>query len=65
MFGGVVVGAAVRTWPFRVYSFPTEISVPAFSLEKLQYLTTIYYSKEAIQLLQQGSNPATRKELAF
>lgn len=25
LVGGVVAGAAVRTWPFRVYSFPTEI----------------------------------------
>lgn len=25
--GGVAAGAAVRTWPFRVYSFPGEIKV--------------------------------------
>lgn len=25
MVGGIAVGAAVRTWPFRVFSFPTEI----------------------------------------
>jgi hypothetical protein len=25
--GGVAVGAAVRTWPFRVYSFPTDIQI--------------------------------------
>jgi hypothetical protein len=25
MVGGVAVAAAVRTWPFRVYSFPTDI----------------------------------------
>jgi Rieske Fe-S protein len=25
MIGGVVAGAAVRTWPFRVFSFPSEI----------------------------------------
>jgi len=24
LVGGVAVGAAVRTWPFRVYSFPSE-----------------------------------------
>lgn len=24
IIGGVAAGAAVRTWPFRVYSFPTE-----------------------------------------
>lgn len=26
--GGLFAGAAVRTWPFRVYSFPTEIAKP-------------------------------------
>ena len=26
--GGVLAGAAVRTWPFRVYSFPRNIIVP-------------------------------------
>ena len=25
LVGGVAVGAAVRTWPFRVYSFPAEV----------------------------------------
>jgi hypothetical protein len=25
MIGGVATAAAVRTWPFRVYSFPSEI----------------------------------------
>ena len=25
MIGGVATAAAVRTWPFRVYSFPTEL----------------------------------------
>lgn len=27
MVGGVAVAAAVRTWPFRVYSFPVEVDV--------------------------------------
>lgn len=27
LVGGVAVAAAVRTWPFRVYSFPTDIKV--------------------------------------
>jgi hypothetical protein len=25
LIGGVAATAAVRTWPFRVYSFPTEV----------------------------------------
>lgn len=33
MVGGIAASAAVRTWPFRVYSFPGEIvlanSIPA------------------------------------
>jgi hypothetical protein len=28
LFGGVAATAAVRTWPFRVFSFPTEIVKP-------------------------------------
>lgn len=27
LIGGVVAGAAVRTWPFRVYSFPPNLSI--------------------------------------
>jgi hypothetical protein len=28
MIGGVAATAAVRTWPFRVYSFPSEVQQP-------------------------------------
>lgn len=28
MIGGLAATAAVRTWPFRVYSFPAEIVIP-------------------------------------
>ena len=28
LIGGVATSAAVRTWPFRVFSFPTEIIKP-------------------------------------
>ena len=28
LLGGVAASAAVRTWPFRVYSFPSEIKTP-------------------------------------
>lgn len=31
MIGGVAATAAVRTFPFRVYSFPSQIEVPSFS----------------------------------
>jgi hypothetical protein len=30
MVGGVAASTAVRTWPFRVFSFPTEIKYLAF-----------------------------------
>lgn len=30
MVGGVVATAAVRSFPFRVFSFPTKITVPEF-----------------------------------
>jgi hypothetical protein len=32
LIGGVAAGAAVRTWPFRVFSFPSEIVTPDLSL---------------------------------
>jgi len=34
MVGGVATAAAVRTWPFRVYSFPTELRL--LSVEELK-----------------------------
>jgi hypothetical protein len=34
MVGGVATAAAVRTWPFRVYSFPTELRL--LSIEELK-----------------------------
>jgi hypothetical protein len=29
--GGLLASAAVRTWPFRVFSFPSEVKVPTFT----------------------------------
>ena len=29
LVGGVSVNAAVRTWPFRVFSFPSKIVIPS------------------------------------
>lgn len=45
--GGIAAEAVVRTFPFRVFSFPSEI-VPAYSPLDL---APIYYSKEALQAL--------------
>lgn len=39
LIGGVAAGAAVRTWPFRVFSFPSEVEVnpyPALTPEMLR-----------------------------
>ena len=33
LVGGIAATAAVRTWPFRVYSFPTEIVSVPYSLD--------------------------------
>ena len=46
LVGGLAVGAAVRTWPFRVYSFPSEIVVPevpsSMVLDQLNEVTYKY-----------------------
>jgi hypothetical protein len=34
MIGGVAATAAVRTWPFRVYSFPSEIVPQQFEFSE-------------------------------
>jgi hypothetical protein len=37
MIGGIAAGAAVRSWPFRVFSFPAEITIaePDFIVQPL------------------------------
>jgi len=57
MIGGVATAAAVRTFPFRVFSFPAEIAPTAFPVllaPNLSNLSTIYYSKEAIRTLEKN-----------
>ena len=41
LFGGVAATAAVRTWPFRVLSFPKEIVVPNLEVPPAQLVDTI------------------------
>lgn len=36
MVGGVIAEAAFRTFPFRVYSFPSELKLPDHSIEVYQ-----------------------------
>ena len=42
MVGGLAAGAAVRTWPFRVYSFPAEIVAPT-DAEIMAIVERYYY----------------------
>jgi len=35
LVGGVATAAAVRTWPFRVYSFPSAITMMDPAIEQL------------------------------
>lgn len=41
MVGGMAVGAAVRTFPFRVYSFPSDIKIAS----PLEFPAWMYDSK--------------------
>ena len=38
LIGGIVASAAVRAWPFRVYSFPSQIINFDFAAEKEKYI---------------------------
>jgi hypothetical protein len=46
MIGGVATAAAVRTWPFRVYSFPSELRF--LSIDELK---RIYVERALTSLL--------------
>jgi hypothetical protein len=52
MVGGIAASAAVRTWPFRVYSFPSEIKWEfqsiALQLEKVRHLLPQAFKAEDI-----------------
>lgn len=56
MVGGVAATAAVRTWPFRVYSFPAEVVTADFYAEaswmadfRLQYSGYLYVNNPRMQ----------------
>ena len=38
LIGGIAASAAVRAWPFRVYSFPSQIITVDFVVEKEKYI---------------------------
>jgi hypothetical protein len=41
LIGGVAASAAMRTFPFRVFSFPSEIEIPNYAAEI--YRAGLYY----------------------
>lgn len=49
--GGLFAGAAVRTWPFRVYSFPTEIAKPVLVFSSCGGLAREVWYVHGAQLL--------------
>jgi hypothetical protein len=38
LIGGIAASAAVRAWPFRVYSFPSQIIAVDYLAEKEKYI---------------------------
>jgi hypothetical protein len=51
MIGGVAAAAAVRMWPFRVYSFPTEVVAPPPVFANQVSLTNLDQLNEITKLL--------------
>jgi hypothetical protein len=64
LIGGVVAGAAVRTWPFRVYSFPSQVESAAnfedisLQLQSIQKQMSIQYEIDstALKLIESRKN---------
>ena len=54
MVGGVATAAAVRTWPFRVYSFPTELR-----LLSIGELKKIYVARAMASILDEARKFST------
>jgi hypothetical protein len=68
LIGGVAASAAVRTWPFRVYSFPSEpirswpdgpwgLSVP---IGRVDFLDMRYWGKNEFIILQEMPDELAR-----
>ena len=52
LIGGVAATAAVRTWPFRVFSFPDEIIVPhTLPIISNQLLSIDMITRESLRVL--------------
>lgn len=48
--GGVVAGAAVRTWPFRVFSFPTDIVIARPGVQTIAFVEASEYVTRIVGL---------------
>jgi len=65
MIGGVAATAAVHTWPFRVFSFPSEIALPKSGVEimssnRFRFLTEEELDLRNFTILRQSFTPPNR-----
>lgn len=55
LIGGVSASAAVRTWPFRVYSFPSQFTFPRLSSDQAQKAYDVLTKAVPIQISEEGA----------
>lgn len=64
LIGGVAAGAAVRTFPFRVYSFPSRLTIPT-EIEDFRYALhdamRIFRSEMDREMMMNGVNLAASR----
>lgn len=64
MIGGVAASAAVRTWPFRVFSFPTEVVLPKSGVEIMaRFLTEEELGLRNLTIIRQSFRPPSRHDI--
>lgn len=65
LIGGVATATAVRTWPFRIFSFPTDIATPLPPTLVQEAVDTWHVSNLAAlyRILKQVYAPAIREQL--
>lgn len=51
LVGGVATAAAVRTFPFRVFSFPTAVAKPVAYATYIMGAQSIYYDRLSVDVL--------------
>ena len=61
MVGGIAAGAAVRTFPFRVFSFPKEIVPQVYETE---WMTTYLRTISGVQWFLAHNSPMYFKEIS-